>query len=289
MAAPTPTSVFTVDVEEWFHILDVPSTPPIQCWDQQESRVEASFRRMLDVFAEKQVRTTLFFLGWVAERHPQLVRDAAAQGHEIASHGYAHELVFKHDRRHFTEDVLRAKGIIEDACGSRVLGYRAPGFSATKDTPWFFEVLAETGHAYDSSIWPGNRNHGGWPGALPEPHVVRTAKGEVVEFPISMAPVFGRDLYFFGGGYLRFFPYPIILRKAREVLNARRSVVFYLHPREVDPDHPRLPMSLKRRFMSYVNLHTTEPKMRRLFDDLPMTTFQDLLNAGVSHLPNQVA
>ncbi len=281
--------VFSVDVEEWFHILDVPSTPPIGMWDRQESRVEASFRRMLDLFAEKRVRTTLFFLGWVAERLPQLVRDAAAQGHEIASHGYAHELVYKHDRRHFTEDVRKAKAIIEDAAGVPVRGYRAPGFSVTRETPWFFEALAATGHAYDSSIWPGDRNHGGWPGALPVPHVVPTAQGDLVEFPISMGRLLGRDLYFFGGGYLRFFPYPLIRDRARAVLAEDRPVVFYLHPREVDPDHPRLPMSAKRRFMSYVNLRTTEPKMRRGFDDLPMTTFGDLLAAGVAHLPRQVA
>jgi polysaccharide deacetylase family protein (PEP-CTERM system associated) len=289
MAASTPPSVFTVDVEEWFHILDVPSTPSIDQWDRQESRVEASFRRMLDLFAEKQVRTTLFFLGWVAERHPQLVREAAAQDHEIASHGYAHELVYKHDRRHFTEDVRRAKCIIEDASGQRVLGYRAPGFSATKESPWFFEALAETGHVYDSSIWPGNRNHGGWPGALPVPHVLSTVNGDIVEFPISMGRALGRDMYFFGGGYLRFFPYSVILNRALAVLGEKRSVVFYLHPREVDPDHPRLTMSRKRHFMSYVNLHTTEPKMRRLFNDLPMTTFAELLKAGVAHLPKRSA
>lgn len=282
-------SVFSVDVEEWFHILDVPSTPPMGQWEAMESRVEASFGRMLDVFAEKRVRTTLFFLGWVAERHPQLVRTAAAQGHEIASHGYAHELVYKHDRRHFTEDVRRAKGIIEDVAGVCVRGYRAPGFSVTQETPWFFEALAETGHAYDSSIWPGSRNHGGWPGALPVPHLVPTAKGDIVEFPISLGSAFGRPLYFFGGGYLRFFPYAVIRDRARAVLKEQRPVVFYLHPREVDPGHPRLPMSAKRRFMSYVNLGTTEPKMRRLFDDLPMTTFGELLDAGVDHLPRQVA
>lgn len=281
--------VFSVDVEEWFHILDVPSTPPLAQWDGLESRVEPSFRRMLDLFAEKHVRTTLFILGWVADRHPQLVRDAAAQGHEIASHGYAHELVYKHDRRHFAEDVRRAKGVIEDAAGVKVRGYRAPGFSATKETPWFFEALAETGHAYDSSIWPGSRNHGGWPGALPVPHVVSTTQGGIVEFPISLDRLLGRDLYFFGGGYLRFFPYPLIRQRARAVLAEERPVVFYLHPREVDPHHPRLPMSAKRRFMSYVNLATTEPKMRRLFDDLPMTTFGELLDAGVAHLPRQVA
>jgi len=166
-----------------------------------------------------------------------------------------------------------------------VLGYRAPGFSVTQATPWFFEVVAETGHAYDSSIWPGMRNHGGWPGALPMPHVVVTPAGPVVEFPISLSRTLGRDMYFFGGGYLRFFPAGLILRKARLLLGEGRQVVFYLHPREIDPAQPRLPMSARRRFMSYVNLHTTEPKMRRLFRALTFTTFADTLAGGHHHLP----
>ena len=281
------TGVFTVDVEDWFHILDVPSTPPFEEWDRQPSRVEDAFRRMLDVFAEKDVRVTLFFLAWVARRFPALVREAVAAGHELASHGLRHELVYHIGRDRFLADIREARSILEDVSGVAVRGYRAPGFSVTPETPWFFEAVAEAGYTYDSSIFPGERGHGGWPGALPTPFRVATDAGTITEFPISLARMAGRNLYFFGGGYLRFFPYGLIRSKAQEVLAQDRPVVFYLHPREVDPDHPRLPMSAKRRFMSYTGLRTTEPKMRRLFDDLPMTTFGALLDAGTDDLPMQ--
>lgn len=276
-------AVFSVDVEEWFHILDVPSTPPLERWPTLPSRVEASFRSMLDVFAEKKVRTTLFFLAWVAERYPHLVREAVAGGHEIASHGYAHELVYRQDRSTFLADITKAKDIIEQAGGSAVHGYRAPGFSVTKATPWFFDAVAEAGYRYDSSIFPGERGHGGLPGAERLPHIVQTAHGPLVEFPISLSSMLGRPMFFFGGGYLRFFPYGLMLAKAKAVLAEGRPVVFYLHPREVDPAHPRLPMGAKRRFMTYYNLRSTMPKMRRLFDDLPMVTFRELVDAGIVH------
>lgn len=275
-------SVFTVDVEEWFHILDVPSTPPLPAWAGLPSRVEASFRSMLEVFAEKKVRTTLFFLAWVAERYPQLVREAVAAGHEVASHGYAHELVYKQDRATFLADITKAKAIIEQVAGTPVRGYRAPGFSVTEETPWFFDAVAEAGYRYDSSIFPGERGHGGLPGAKAVPHIVPTAHGNLVEFPISLAAMFGRPMYFFGGGYLRFFPYALIHAKAKSVLAEQRPVVFYLHPREVDPGHPRLAMSAKRRFMTYHNLRSTMPKMRRLLGDLPMATFGELMDAGIA-------
>lgn len=278
-------SVFSVDVEEWFHILDVPSTPPLTEWAALPSRVEASFRSMLEVFAEKKVRTTLFFLAWVVERHPHLVREALAGGHEIASHGYAHELVYRQDRATFLADIAKAKDLIEQAAGTAVLGYRAPGFSVTEQTPWFFDAVAEAGYRYDSSIFPGERGHGGMPGSKAVPHIVETAHGPLVEFPISLGRMLGRPMYFFGGGYLRFFPYRLMLAKARDVLAEQRPVVFYLHPREVDPEHPRLPMSAKRRFMTYHNLRSTMPKMRKLFDDLPMTTFGELYKQGLPAFP----
>jgi polysaccharide deacetylase family protein (PEP-CTERM system associated) len=278
-------SVFSVDVEEWFHILDVPSTPALAEWPALPSRVEASFRSMLEVFSEKKVRTTLFFLAWVVERYPHLVREAVEGGHEIASHGYAHELVYRQDRATFSADITKAKDIIEQAAGVAVKGYRAPGFSVTSETPWFFDAVAEAGYAYDSSVFPGERGHGGLPGALAVPHVVPTASGDLVEFPVSLSSMLGRPMYFFGGGYLRFFPYSLMLSKAKDVLKEGRPVVFYLHPREVDPEHPRLPMSAKRNFMTYHNLRSTMPKMRRLFDDLPMTTFGELMEKGSGAFP----
>ena len=274
-------SVFSVDVEEWFHILDVESTPPLSEWNGLESRVERSTHILLDLFDRKQVKATLFVLAWVAERYPNLVKECANRGHEIASHGYAHELVYQIGAKRFEEDVVKSKKLIEDVIGKQVNGYRAPGFSLTTATPWFYDVLARSGFSYDSSLFPAKRNHGGIANANPYPHVVETQHGNVVEFPISLSSMFGKEMYFFGGGYLRFFPYRLILKKAKEVLSNGNPVVFYLHPREVDPGHPKLPMSAKRRFMSYYNVKSCVPKMERLFEDLPMTTFGELVNSVV--------
>ncbi|MEO8066692.1 MAG: XrtA system polysaccharide deacetylase [Flavobacteriales bacterium] len=270
-------SVFTVDVEDWFHILDVPSTPPLAQWPSLQSDVERNTRRMLELFRKKQVRCTLFFLAWVAERWPHLVREALADGHEVASHGYAHQLVYTIAREQFSADIRKAKDIIEQAGGVKVLGYRCPGFSVTAETPWFFECVREAGYLYDSSVFPGSRGHGGLPNAKPLPHIVNTSHGDLVEFPISLGSMFGKRMYFFGGGYLRFFPYALIRNRVKAVHAEDRPVIFYLHPREIDPHQPRLPMSAKRNFMSYVGLKTTEPKMRRLFDDFRFTRFVDLL------------
>ena len=271
--------VFTVDVEDWFHILDVPSTPPLEQWAALPSRVEASFQRMLAIMAQHGVKGTMFLRAGVAERCPHLVKEAEAQGHEIASHGYAHELVFRIGRERFRVDIERARKLLEDISGSAVRGYRAPGFSATAATPWFMDEVAGAGYTYDSSIWPGSRNHGGMPGALATPYTNSTAHGPLLEFPISMGTLLGRPMYFFGGGYLRFFPYPVINNRVKKVLSEDRPVIFYLHPREVDPDQPRLHMSAKRRFMSYTGLRTTEPKMHRLFSDHRFSTFAELMQA----------
>lgn len=232
---------------------------------------------MLGIFREKNVRCTLFFLAWVAERWPHLVREALADGHEVASHGYAHELVYTISRERFSADIRKAKDIIEQAGGVAVKGYRCPGFSVTRETPWFFEEVRGAGYLYDSSVFPGSRSHGGLPGAQPVPHIVPTAHGQLLEFPISLGSIFGKRMYFFGGGYLRFFPYWLISNRVRAVQQEDRNVVFYLHPREIDPAQPRLPMGTKRRFMTYVGLGTTEPKMKKLFNDFRFATFADLL------------
>jgi polysaccharide deacetylase family protein (PEP-CTERM system associated) len=271
-----PQSVFSVDVEDWFHILDLPSTPSVSEWGKLPSRVEKNFNRLLDLFSEKQVSTTCFFLGWVGERFPHLVRDAAARGHEIASHGYAHRLVYELSRDEFYQDALRSRGILEDLAGVAVTGYRSAGFSITERTLWFFDALAEAGYRYDSSVFPSPRGHGGMRTDQRAPHVVDSSP-EIIEFPITVTDLFGRSMCFFGGGYLRLFPYWLIRRMSKTVLEEGRPVVFYIHPREIDPDHPRLSMGLGRRFKSYVNLESTEGKLKRLLDDFPMTTFRDFV------------
>lgn len=270
-----PECIFSVDVEDWFHILDVPAAPDITRWAQVPSHVETDFRRLLDLFDEKQVRVTCFFLAWVAERFPELVKDAAGRGHEIASHGYAHQLVFRSTAREFHDDIRKAKDILEQITGKLVLGYRSPGFSCTDDVPWYFDTLVEAGYTYDSSVFPAKRGHGGIADAERAPHVICTAQGgRLIEFPISVATVLGRRLCLFGGGYLRLFPDWMIERGTRQVLNEGRPVIYYVHPREINPAHPRIPMSAVRRFKSYVNLESTEPKIRRILDRFEVTTFE---------------
>ncbi|MFZ0922394.1 MAG: XrtA system polysaccharide deacetylase, partial [Candidatus Acidiferrales bacterium] len=252
--------VFSVDVEDWFHILDLPATPDVTEWDGLPSRVERNFQRLLETFEQKGVRVTCFFLGWVGEKFPSLVKDAVRHGHEIASHGYAHRLTYQMTPDAFYQDAVRSKNILEDIAGRAVWGYRSAGFSVTHDTDWFFDKLIEAGYLYDSSLFPAARGHGGMANGQRSPFWVERPSGQLFEFPLSVAEVMGKSMCFFGGGYLRLFPYPVICRMARRVLSEGRPVIFYVHPREIDPEHPRLPMSWKRRFKSYVNLESTMPK-----------------------------
>ncbi|HEV2178531.1 MAG TPA: XrtA system polysaccharide deacetylase [Terriglobia bacterium] len=269
--------IFSVDVEDWFHILDLPAAPPPSQWDSLPSRVERNFTRLLDIFSELNVQVTCFFLGWVAERFPRLVKEAAGRRHEIASHGHRHRLIYQMTRAEFLDDATRSKKTIEDITGREVMGYRASGFSVTEKTPWFFNALGEAGYRYDSSVFPAARAHGGLAGSEKSPHHVGTAAGDLIEFPMTVSRLAGRSICFFGGGYLRLFPLWVIKKMTRQVLREGRPVIFYVHPREIDPNHPRLPMSFARSFKCYVNLKTTEGKIRGLLSSFSMTTFEDWL------------
>jgi polysaccharide deacetylase family protein (PEP-CTERM system associated) len=267
-------SLLSVDVEDWFHILDFPSAPEISEWNSLPSCVEANFRKLLDLFSEKNARATCFFLGYIAERFPQLVREAHDRGHEIASHGYAHKLIYRMTPQEFCEDARKSKLILEDITGQSVLGYRGPSFSVTADTPWFFEKVLQAGYRYDSSVFPAPRQHGGLQTDRYSPHRI---SGQLMEFPITVASVLGQRFCFFGGGYLRLFPYAVVRHMCHKVLAEERPVVFYIHPREIDPTHPRLHLSATRAFKSYVNLRSTEPKLRKLLDEFEVTTFANFI------------
>jgi polysaccharide deacetylase family protein (PEP-CTERM system associated) len=274
--------VFSIDVEDWFHILDLPSTPDVTEWDRLPSRVELNFLRLLDIFERRDVRVTCFFLGWVAKRFPHLVKEAAKRGHEIGSHGYAHSLVYRMSPVAFYEDAVSAKKILEDVTGEAVWGYRAAGFSLTHETEWFFDKLIEAEYIYDSSVFPAQHGHGAMEDGNRAPYWIERASGELVEFPVSVAEVFGKPFCFFGGGHLRLFPYPVIRTMTRRILAESRSVIFYVHPREIDPGHPRLSMNWKRRFKSYVNLKSTKPKIERLLDEFQITSFEGLIRGEMA-------
>lgn len=278
--------IFTIDVEDWFHILDTHQTPALQQWDTLPSRVEKNFHRLLEIFNEKEIKATCFFLGWIAEKYSHLVQEAHDMGHEIAAHGYGHQLVYEMAERDFLADAIKSKNIIEDIIGHEVRGFRAPGFSVTGATPWFFDALVEAGYKYDSSVFPAARGHGGLQTSRFGPHWVANGAAGIFEFPISVIKVWGRPVCFFGGGYLRLFPYRTIRRMTAKVLADSRPVIFYIHPREIDPDQPRLRLNPVRRFKSYVNLNTTERKLQNILDGFTWTTIAEYLSENKNQLEN---
>jgi polysaccharide deacetylase family protein (PEP-CTERM system associated) len=272
-------SIFSIDVEDWFHILDLPDSADMSQWDRMPTHVVEDCRKLLDVFDEQGVKVTCFFLGWVGRKFPHLVREAADRGHEVASHGYSHRLVYSMTPREFYDDAVKAKQILEDILGKCVNGYRAPGFSVTSQVPWFFDQLTEAGYTYDSSIFPASRGHGGMKTGRYAPYRIND---QMVEFPITVARFSRVPACLFGGGYLRLAPLSLIQRAASKILNEGRPVIYYVHPREVNPAAPRVEMPLRRSFKCYVNVASTEAKIRSLIGRFEMTTFQEYIRAHFS-------
>lgn len=277
-------NLMTVDVEDWFHILDSAEAPDRERWSGLESRVERNTERILEQLEGAGVRATFFIVGWVAWHHPGLVRRIAAAGHEVASHSFWHELLQRHERASLRRDLERSKKLLEDLTGGPVRGFRAPGGSLTQETSWALDLLCELGFDYDSSICPGLSSHGGYPGAPVGPHRIRCAPGELVEIPSSTVGVAGRRVPYAGGGYLRLFPYRLI-RASLESDNRRgRPANVYLHPREIDPDQPRMRLPARRRFKYYVGLRSTEGKLRALLRDFRFTACADWIDAHGAEL-----
>jgi polysaccharide deacetylase family protein (PEP-CTERM system associated) len=271
-----PVNVMSVDVEEHFHVAAFAGQVRREDWTSLPSRVERNTDRMLALFADRGVAATFFILGWVAERCPALVRRIAAQGHEVASHGYCHVPAFQQDRAAFADDVRRSKGLLEDAAGQTVLGYRAASFSIVKRNQWAFEELDRAGYRYSSSVNPVRHDIYGFPDA---PRFNFTPAGtSITECPVTTLEVGGNRIPCGGGGYFRLLPYPVFRWALRRVNAAGHSCYFYIHPWEVDPDQPRVAGApLKSRFRHYTNLHRTEPRLRQLLDEFAWTRFDRLL------------
>jgi len=265
-------NILTFDIEEWFHILDSTAVPPLEAWDSLEPRLELGLSKILALLDKSGVKATFFWLGWVAERYPHLVRKCHALGHEIASHGYAHLLVYQVGREKFRQDIRRGKEILEAILGEPIQGFRAPGFSITDKTPWAYDEIRQAGYTYDSSIFPTSRGHGGIPSAPLAPFAQETKYGALIEFPMSMVNIFNRRISMFGGGYFRLFPYKMIHWGISRLNRNGLPAIIYLHPRELDPDHPRLRLSLLRYFKCYVNLKTTIPKLSEVSRDFNFFT-----------------
>jgi polysaccharide deacetylase family protein (PEP-CTERM system associated) len=261
------THALTVDVEDYFQVYAFFHCIPRDSWDRYACRVEANVDRILAQFADAGASATFFTLGWIAERHKAMVRRIVDAGHELASHGYDHRRVDTMDPAAFREDLHRSRVILEDTGGATVRGYRAPTFSIGPTTPWAFDIIAEEGHCYSSSVNPVRHDNYGMPDAPRVPY--RPTGSALWEFPMTTARVFGRNLPCSGGGYFRLLPYALFRHGFNVSTEGEgRSGIFYFHPWEVDPDQPHVPgCGWKSRLRHYTNLSRMSARLDRLLAD----------------------
>lgn len=264
--------LFTVDVEEYFQVHVFDECVDRAEWDYLPSRVELSTRKLLDILEVHDVRGTFFVLGWVAERHPELVEDIAAAGHEVASHGWGHERITDLTPEEFRQDVRRSKQILEDITGRAVHGYRAPSFSLVPGTEWALDILREEGYSYDSSIFPIRRLGYGYPGACEVPHYVNGTSGDLLELPPTTCDLAGMPLPAAGGAYFRHLPYLLAQTGFSQMQERGASGVFYIHSWEVDEYQPRLPVSWLKKLRHYRGLERMPERLDRLLRDFEFTS-----------------
>ena len=255
----------SVDVEDWFQVGAFEGVIDRSNWDGLSDRVERNVMAILDMFAAANVKATFFTLGWVAQRHGPLMRRIVETGHELASHGWDHERVFRLDAKSFTVDLERSRKVLEDASGVQITGYRAPSFSIDRRSPWAYMVLAEQGFVYSSSVAPISHDHYGWPEA-PRFAFKPLPWSDLIELPVTTAHFAGRRLAAGGGGFFRVLPYGFSRWAIRQV-NTRdqRPAVFYFHPWEIDPEQPRVTgANLRSRVRHYTNLGVMAAKLEQL-------------------------
>ncbi len=282
MKSPVDTKIanaMTIDVEDYFQVSAFAKSIDYAQWDGYESRVVKNTHTILRAMSETQRLGTFFVLGWVAEREPQLVKDILSEGHEVACHGYSHQLIYNQTPEVFYEETKRAKEILEDLIQKPVEGYRAASYSITKRSMWAMDILGDLGFTYDSSIFPVYHDRYGVPDAPKHPYRHTLSNGSsIVEFPISTKKLLGYQLPVAGGGYFRVYPY----RFSRQMLGSinrseSKPFVFYLHPWEVDPGQPRIDAGLLSRTRHYMNLSRCEARFRSLLQDFEFTTMAKVL------------
>src|SRR5919108_1634447 len=266
---------FTVDVEEYFQVSALERYVPRSAWSRLESRVARSVQQLLDLMSGSGVRGTFFVLGWVADRQRLLIRDIAARGHEIASHGWDHRRVMHQPASAFRQSVRRTKRVLEDIAGQPVVGFRAPSFSIVRGCEWALEVLVEEGYAYDSSLFPVTRRGYGYLGGARDPHVRSTPAGDIAEIPPTTLRRWGVNLPAAGGAYFRLLPYALARTALRECEWRGAPGTFYIHPWEVDPDQPRLTLSWSTRVRHYGGLKRTLPRLERLLREFDFSSVRD--------------
>ncbi len=269
---------FTVDVEDWYQGIPVDASVRRHA----ERRLRGSMELLLAMLARRGHKGTFFLLGPVAEEYPALVRELAGAGHEIGCHGWSHDLLYTMTRERFVDETRRAKGVLEDLAGHPVVAYRAAYFSITRASLWALEELARLGFRYDSSIFPVRNWRYGIPDFDPRPQRLQTPAGPLLELPLSVRRIAGRNLPVSGGAYFRLYPYAVTRANFRASEAAGRPVVFYLHPWELDPGHPRVRFHWKAWATHYARLGTTRPKLERLLGDFSFGTLAGTLDTSVA-------
>lgn len=274
-------NALSIDVEDYFQVAAFSRYIGYEEWDgwnARQSRVVHNTHKILDIFDSHAVKGTFFVLGWVAERYPGLVREIGKRGHEVACHGYSHQLIYKQSREVFRQETLRALALLQDLSQSPVEGYRAASFSICRRSKWALDILREAGFKYDSSIFPIRHDRYGMPGAPRAPYRINTRCGKLVEFPMATHRIMGWQMPVSGGGYFRLYPY-CLTRYALNSINRRdrEPFMFYLHPWEVDPEQPRIPSGLLSRFRHYYNLSHCQGRLEKLLDDFSFSTVRDVL------------
>ena len=255
-------NILTFDIEDWFHILDHDSTRTEKAWRAYETRLPYNIERILSLLERRKVKATFFCLGWVARKHPNIVRRIHQLGYEVGSHSDMHGIAYQQERREFCQDLEKSVKVIEDVTGERVRSFRAPGFSFIRDNKWAFDVMIENGIEIDCSIFPGKRAVGGFESfGATEPCLVEINGARIKEFPISVFPFFGRHVGFSGGGYFRILPYFVIKR----IVRRSNYIMTYFHPRDFDPKQPWIKgLPLARKFKTYYGLRGALSKLEWL-------------------------
>lgn len=272
-------NALTIDVEDYFHVAALKSAIPVESWDTRECRVDRNIDDLLQMFDDQGVLATFFVLGWVAERYPKIVERIAQQGHEVASHGYSHQLIYNQQQDVFREETFKSKAILEDIIQTPIRGYRAATYSITKRSIWAIDTLIEAGFEYDSSIFPVRHDLYGIPDFPKYPHLYEGSdKGAIVEFPISSVSMLGCQLPIAGGGYFRLFPYWFTKYGLGKINKEGGAFMFYLHPWEIDPAQPRVRnLGWKSSFRHYNNLAKCKSRLARLLHDFEFTSMQNVL------------
>lgn len=271
-------NALTVDVEDYFQVSAFAKNIKYSDWDDFKLRVSENTHRLLDLFDSYNVKATFFVLGWVAERDKALVEEIAVRGHEVACHGYSHQLIYNQTPEVFREETIRSKLLLEDIVQKPVRGYRAASYSITKQSLWALDILAEAGFEYDSSIFPVKHDRYGIPDAEEKPHKLITPNGSnIVEFPLSTAHLYKYRLPIAGGGYFRLYPYKITQLGLKQVNRRGNPFIFYLHPWEIDAEQPKIDANWFSKFRHYNNLDKCESRLQRLMNDFDLSTVEDVL------------